>query len=357
MAFYEEERNFRPVFRTALALMQMRGENKVCQLIQQAEINIVNTDFDNWNGGTYGYTVYLSLPVKRYASFSKEEIGDAEKLLAESLNEATKGEDNHYFNVQIAPVFTTSDINWDAVGGESGKEQLKKDLEALKDLMISVATGGERIQTVDSRYKTLHNSINSRCKKLNIRYDNNFAGLWDWYARWSNDFPHYQERRQFINQLLAPSLDVFASENSNTSIATPLVELSDWDRINRTVIKIKQNCNVANNEEDYQQIGLLCREVIISLAQAVYNPDVHGTKDEKGIEIGKTDAIRMIGNYINVRLAGSSNEELRVYAKATNKLANLLTHKRDAEKQDMLLSVSATIALINFIGILENKIF
>ena len=53
---------------------------------------------------------------------------------------------------------------------------------------------------------------------------------------------------------------------------------------------------------------------------------------------------------------GSSNEELKAYAKATNKLANLLTHKRDAKKQDMLLSVSATMALINFIGILEEKI-
>lgn len=110
------------------------------------------------------------------------------------------------------------------------------------------------------------------------------------------------------------------------------------------------------NEGDFQQIGLLCREVIISLAQAVYNPELHGTKDEKGTVIGKTDAVKMIGNYINVRLAGSSNEELRVYAKATNKLANLLTHKRNAEKQDMLLNVSATMALINFIGILENKL-
>lgn len=356
MAYYEEEKNFSPVFRTAIALMQTRGHDKFCQLIQQADVSVVNTDFDNWNGGTYGYTVYLSLPVKVYASLSKDEIDEAEKTLVESLNEATKGDDNDYFNVQIAPVFKTSDINWNVIGGEAGKEQLRKDLEAIKDLMISVATGGERIQTVDARYKSLHNSINTRCKKLNIKYDNNFAGLWDWYARWSNDFPHYQERRQFINELLAPTFDVFVSDNSNPSLSTPIVELSDWDRINRTVIKIKQNSTVAKNEEDFQQIGLLCREVIISLAQAVYNPAVHGTKDEKGTDIGKTDAVRMIGNYINVRLAGSSNEELRVYAKATNKLTNLLTHKRDAEKQDMLLSVSATMALINFVGILEKKI-
>lgn len=356
MAYYEEEKNFSPVFRTAVSLMQRRGHDKFCQLIQQAEVNVVNTDYDGWNGGTYGYTVYLNLPVNVYASLSKEEIVEAEKILVESLNEATKGDDNHYFNAQIVPTFTRSDIDWGIIGGEDAKEQLKKDLVSLKDLMISVTTGGARIQSVDSRYKTLHNSIYERCKKLNIRYNNTFTGLWDWYARWSSEFQHYQERRQFINQLLSPTFDAFLAENNTPSVVIPIVEISDWDRINRTIVKIKQDSQHANNEEDFQQIGLLCREVIISLAQVVYNPEKHGKTDVKGTEIGETDAVRMIGNYLSVRLAGSSNEELRTYARATNKLANLLTHKRDAKKQDMLLCVSATIGLINFIGILENKI-
>ena len=63
----------------------------------------------------------------------------------------------------------------------------------------------------------------------------------------------------------------------------------------------------------------------------------------------------MIGNYIQFKLSGKENEELRAYAKNTNKLANLLTHKRNATKKDMLLAVSSTIALINFIGIIEEK--
>lgn len=95
--------------------------------------------------------------------------------------------------------------------------------------------------------------------------------------------------------------------------------------------------------------------MIISLAQAVYNPVVHGTEDEKGVKIGETDAVRMIGNYISIELSGSSNDELRAYAKNTNKLANRLTHERNATKKDMLLSVSSTIALINFIGIIAGK--
>lgn len=356
MAFYEEEKNFRPVFRTAISLMQTRGYDNFCQLIQQSEISVVNTDFDNWNGGTFGYTVYLNLPVKVYAGLSKVEIEEAEKTLGESLNEVTKGDENHYFGVQIVPRFANSDINWDLIGGETGREQLKKDIESLKDIMISVATGGDRIQNVDARYKALHNTISARCKRLNIKYENDFAGLWDWYGRWSNSLPHYQERRLFISNLLAPTLEVLECATTSPSIAVPIVDLSDWERINRTVVKIKQSSSVARNEEDFQQVGLLCRDVIISLAQAVFIPSVHGLTDEKGTEIGKDDAVRMIGNYVNICLKGSSNEELRAYARTTNKLANNLTHRRNASKQDMLLCVSATIALINFIGIIENKI-
>lgn len=63
----------------------------------------------------------------------------------------------------------------------------------------------------------------------------------------------------------------------------------------------------------------------------------------------------MIGNYLAIKLPGSTNEELRAYAKMTNKLANMLTHKRTASKREMLLVTSATISLINFIGILEDK--
>lgn len=355
MSYYEEEKHFSPVWGTAISLMQTRGYDRICYLIQQSEVNVINTDYDGWNGGTYGYTVYLNLPVKIYASQSKEDIDEAEKIIAESLNEVTKGDENHYFAAQIAPRFSKSDINWDLIGGESGKEQMKRDLESIKDILISVSTGGPRFQEEDVRYKTLHATVKKKCKQLNIIYNNGFENLWDWYGRYKANLPTWQSRRVFITNLLAPTFDVFNNDGLSPAIASPIVELSDWDRINRTVIKIKQDSKVAKNEEDFQQIGLLCREVIISLAQTVYDPLIHGETDEKGITIGKTDGIRMIGNYINVRLAGSSNEELRSYAKATNKLANLLTHKRDASRTDMLMSVSATMALINFIGVLEDK--
>lgn len=68
-----------------------------------------------------------------------------------------------------------------------------------------------------------------------------------------------------------------------------------------------------------------------------------------------SEAVRQLANYIKQSLKGKENEELRSYAKATNKVANTLTHRRTSTKTEMLLCVNATVALINFIGILEGK--
>jgi hypothetical protein len=52
------------------------------------------------------------------------------------------------------------------------------------------------------------------------------------------------------------------------------------------------------NEEDFQAIALLCREAIISLAQAVYKPKEQGSSE--GVRPSETDAKRMLDDYIMV---------------------------------------------------------
>ena len=352
--YYEKKSNFVPILNTAKALIKERGHNDIFDIINNAMLSVVNTDYDGWNGGIYGYTVFLSLSIKLYASFSSDRITEIEKIIVEALNEATKGDEHNYFNVQIGPTLSKDDIDWNAIGGLNGKAMLKQNIETISNIMISVATGGPQINSEEIRYRRLHSQIEQDCKKLNLTYNNSFISLWDWYGKWKADFPSYQERRIFIRELFAPTLAYFEDTDSYSNIDT-IVELGGWERIQRTITKIKRDSSSARNEEDFQAIGLLCRDVIISLAQAVYDPFVHGETDESGKSIGNTDAVRMIGNYVSVRLNGSHNKELRAYAKATNDMANRLTHKRSATKIDKLLTVSSTIALINFVGIIEEK--
>lgn len=354
-AYYEITENFTPLYRTTLALIEGRGHNDVIKIVNNATISVVNTEFDNWNGGIYGYTVYLNLAVKVYSSISHEKISEFEKIISDTLNETIKGDEYNSFHVQISPLFCKADTNWSVIGGANEKTALKQNIETIGNIMASVATGGARIQDEDIRYKKLNSQIKNSLSKLKIEYNNHFESLWDWYGKWKSDFKTYQERRVFISEMLAPTLSFFEYNDDVIDNNDTLVKLDEWDRIRRTVVKIKRDSQVAKEEEDFQGIGLLCREVVISLALEVYNPLVHGITDDKGVEIGKADAVRMLSNYINQTLPGGSNEELRAYAKNTNKLANLLTHKRTATKRDMLLITSATLALINFIGIIDEK--
>ena len=292
--------------------------------------------------------------MKQYAPFTPERIKEIERVISQSINEAIKGDDNNSFSVEIIPKSNKDRIDWISIGGTEAKNRLRQDIETMRNIMISVATNGSRIQNEEDRYRLLYTKVKQACNNLHITFNNAHQSLWDWYGKWRAEFSTYQERRQYVNSLFEPTFEAFDTpENSSTTYT--LIKLDDWGKISRTLVKIKRDSAVAKDEEDFQSIGLLCRELLISLAQAVYKPDLHGNVDDKGVIIGETDANRMLNNYIIVKLKGGSNEELRSFAKNANKLANRLTHERSATKKDMMLTISATVAVINLIGVLEEK--
>jgi hypothetical protein len=92
--------------------------------------------------------------------------------------------------------------------------------------------------------------------------------------------------------------------------------------------------DAAKTEEQFQSVGLLCREVLISVAQAVYDPARYPLVDEK--TASDTNARRMLEVIFDAELKGSSNEEARAHAKAAVRLALALQHKRFADSEPQL---------------------
>ena len=133
--FYEINSNFSPVFNTANALIKERGDNEICNIMVGAQVSVVNTEYDNWNGGTYGYTVYVSLPVKLYSALSHERITEVEKVIGDSLNEVS-GDENSYFHVKITPILSGGDIDWETIGGDIGKNKLKQNIETIRNKAV-----------------------------------------------------------------------------------------------------------------------------------------------------------------------------------------------------------------------------
>jgi hypothetical protein len=86
----------------------------------------------------------------------------------------------------------------------------------------------------------------------------------------------------------------------------PLVqprEPTGWGRVDRTLSTAHRSLSAAEHEEEFQAIGLMCREVLISLGQAVYEPTKHETTIDD-VEIGNSDGARMIQAFFNYGATG-----------------------------------------------------
>ncbi len=128
---------------------------------------------------------------------------------------------------------------------------------------------------------------------------------------------------------------------------------TDLGRVERAIEQSKKELEQATSEEQFQTIGLLCREAIVSLAQAVYDANIHLPVD--GIIPSNSDAKRMLEAYLQHELQGSSNEAARKFAKSALDLANDLQHRRTASFRDAAMCVEATDALLRVVALISGS--
>jgi hypothetical protein len=221
-------------------------------------------------------------------------------------------------------------------------------LERMKALMISVSTGGPKIGDVDSRYTQLYSLATLEFMRRGLKNTIPFASLWDWYSRWSSgDYPTYQSRRDYIAELVNPTLSFLRTGQ----LASP--EPTGWDRVDRCVAELRNRLVSSQSEEQYQAVGLLGREALISVAQMVFDVSVHRTHD--GVVPSATDAKRMLDAFISHELAGGANEEARRHARATLDFSVALQHRRTASFRDAAMCAESTTSAINIVAILAGR--
>ncbi len=342
---------FEVLVNTVTALLDKK--NKLySNILQSSKVSAEITDYDNWNGGIDIYTITVSLDIYLYSEI-EDKLEEYEKSILDEFSFLIRDDENNVFsNLVIKPNMQNS-INWGAIDVSIMKSDLIKLIDNIKSLMISVATNGPKIQTVNDEYKNIYYKLSDIFKSLIIENPNPYDDLWKWYGKWSaGDLTSYQSRRIFINDMYSNMLNVINSSPDRQGTSHPY-EPTGWERVDRSVTELRKRINEATNEEQFQTIGLLSRESIISLAQEVYKPDIHKGLDT--IEPSKTDANRMLEAFIANELGGGKNELLRRNVKSTLALANYLTHKRTATKNDASLCLISVMSLINTIKIVSKE--
>lgn len=231
--------------------------------------------------------------------------------------------------------------------------ELVTEIEAQRSLMVAVATGGPRIQEVNPQYTARRARIAAELRRRGLEDPNPHGDLWDWYGRWSfGDMPSWASRRAHLSEMYQPLIDQIRSGPSATG-AELFEEPTGWPRVDRGIYEVRRRLEQAQTEEQYQVVGLLCRETLISVAQVAYDPQRHPPTD--GVAPSETDAKRMLDAYIAVELAGGLNEAVRRHAKAALTLAVGLQHRRTADYRQAALCAEATTSVVNLIAIISGR--
>jgi len=241
---------------------------------------------------------------------------------------------------------------WDTMEGPA---TLLPELILHREMMISVATGGKSIQEVDDYYGARQARLVEGCAAAGIKYENPHEGLWDWYHFWKEQgWESWSERRNYVRKLFADPMKAAIGRVHNPR---PVAERepTGWELVDRQIAKARLQFDRASAEEDWQGVGHTCREILISLGQAVYDPNVHGATDEEGKRISDTDARRQLDAWLKHQMAGGSNKEIRAHIRASLDLANNLQHRRTATRQLAALCLEATASAVAVVAIIAGR--
>ncbi len=230
-------------------ILKADGKSELVELLNNSELNIEETGYDNWNGGIYFFTLYLNVDIEIFVKV-RERIEKIEAELLVSFEIGTRHLDSESISrVRIVPKAQPKN-DWAKILGLTSKNDLLRDIECLKKTMISVSTGGQRIQEINEEYKEKFNSVNKALQRLGFQNPNQFKDLWDWYGKWSSDFSTYRERRAFIRELYSSLVQTLMETEEEGSISV-MVDLKGWERLERSVREIRKRQSEASKEEQF----------------------------------------------------------------------------------------------------------
>lgn len=324
----------------------------IIDVVKKAEYSLDFVDHDNWNGGIDYYKLRLHL---KYADFAKilPMQKKYEEALTNSLNSFYKDEQQVITAVELVAKIDQY-VDWAAIAPQHNKESILRLLEEEKDTLIKAGTGVIQIRDKKENdgYKQRHQYLVSLLKQLGLEPVHKYTDLWDWYNDYNlRGLGTYQSRRVFIRDIYSPLIDTL--ENAEEAMTTLLhYEPTGWDKVDDGVARMKEVLASADETLDYQSVGMYGRELLITLAQTVFDKEKHPSSD--GTDIGPADSKRMLDAYIHYCMHKKSKEREVKFAKSAVDFSNELTHNRTASAMDAELCYNAVLSTVHIIRVLNK---
>lgn len=298
------------------------------------------------------FSLNLGIDANYYSEISvKYNLDEIQDIIYKELEVIFKNE-SEYINQVIIKPYLKYYLNWNLVKEYNTKDDFINDIIFLRDLLISTSTGEKRIENENDSYISTYEKVDSVISKLDLENPNPFKTLWESYNYWSSNLDSYAKRRTYFSNLYYELLKLINTSNVNDVVNIQL-EYTNWDQINRTIADIKKQYNEAITCAQFNGIGAMCRNVYNSLADTIYKEEYHVDID---IPVPNENQYKSkLLEFVLYKLDGKTNEDFRSHCKKMIDLADTLTHKKTATRQQAALTINAVISILNIITILNEN--
>lgn len=210
----------------------------------------------------------------------------------------------------------------------------------------------QQLDDVESREAL--RSLRAVLRRHGVKFDPQWSDFPSFRTYWNahEGKGSWQARRDMLSDLFDPVLEALeaaqdrASENEVARPVSPRSQLG-WPTVDEHIEQLRQRFATASTPVDYKDVGNRCVGVLEALSAVVYDSAVHCPDGKEEPPVNKTD-IR-IGAYIDQRLAGPSNEELRGLVKKASALSHKMKHSPSADRTTAGIAADAVILLANIL--------
>jgi hypothetical protein len=222
-------------------------------------------------------------------------------------------------------------------------EGLLELLNAQAALLVSVGTGGPKIDQVNAKYLRRRRQLNTGLKARGIDPPFPYDDLWAWYGHYSQEIPSYAGRRQHIAAQAGPAREALTVAIEGVQVSDPGTPGNPtWAALDTRVEGVVTELRGASSLDDLQDVGRRCREILIDAGRLLADPGLvpNGHQPPKA-----GDAKTWLELFLAARASGRSHRELRAFIPVAWDLAQKVTHG-DVERVDAYAAAQATVLVV-----------
>lgn len=241
-----EDAYWKDLVSTGMRILQRKGNVNAVTVIRNGKLDIENSYYDNWNGGTDYWDIIFKLKINDFISLG-DDRSLVEKDILGVLEELHTDDSNRISNVIIKAEIKRF-IDWKAIFPDTQKSTIKL-IQEEQCLLTDVATGivsyaGNRELAIS--YQKRHKRILDIAEKAGFDYPVKANTLDEWWTK-IRCMSSYAERRGYISKLFYPLVQMLSeSEDDN------VIDFGGIASYSKIICKTLEDVNLFIREGKYE---------------------------------------------------------------------------------------------------------